>query len=58
MRDIDIVQYDDLAIVTAKIVISIVKSGRDHENEYRTTNVWIKEEGDWKRAGFHDGKIK
>ena len=25
---------------------------------YRITNVWIKEEGKWKRAAFHDGRIK
>lgn len=25
---------------------------------YRITNVWIKEGGNWKRAAFHDGRIK
>lgn len=25
---------------------------------YRITNVWIREEGKWKRAAFHDGRIK
>lgn len=28
------------------------------EAAYRITNVWIKEEGKWKRAAFHDGRIK
>jgi len=25
---------------------------------YRITNVWVKEDGKWKRAAFHDGRIK
>ena len=27
-------------------------------NAYRITNVWIREDSKWRRAAFHDGKIK
>ncbi|MGB5820669.1 MAG: nuclear transport factor 2 family protein, partial [Saonia sp.] len=49
--------YGTTAMVTAKIIVSTSKSGERRENEFRTTHLWIKENGNWKRAGFHDGKI-
>ena len=57
MKEVEIELYDDAAIVTGKIVTSSTKSGEYQENEFRITNIWVKEEGNWKRAGFHDGKI-
>ncbi len=50
--------YDNLAIVTAKISVENKKQDTVQNNEYRVTNIWVKENGIWKRAGFHDGKIK
>ena len=47
-----------MAIVTAKISFSTIKLGEQKENEFRITNVQVKEEGTWKRAGFHDTRIK
>ena len=58
MSEIEIVLYEDMAIVTGKISTSFIKSGEYLKNEYRITNVWVNEDGSWKRAGFHDGKIK
>lgn len=48
----------NLAIVTGKISVTIKKKEGIQKNEYRITNIWISESGKWKRAGFHDGKIK
>ncbi|MEM7104485.1 MAG: nuclear transport factor 2 family protein [Bacteroidota bacterium] len=50
--------YKDAAIVTAKISVDSDKEGNNSENKYRVTNFWVRENGQWKRAGFHDGKIK
>ena len=50
--------YGNMAIVTGKIVVSNKRKGEIQENEYRITNIWVNESGNWKRAGFHDGKIK
>ncbi|MCK8521638.1 nuclear transport factor 2 family protein [Aquimarina sp. D1M17] len=58
MKDTEIQLYQETAIVTSKIIVSTVKSDRLHENEFRVTNIWVLENGIWKRAGFHDGKIK
>lgn len=54
----DIQFYENLAIVTARVKVKSIKSGIEHNNEYRVTNIWIYESDQWKRAGFHDGKIK
>ena len=55
--EMEIEIYGDMAIVTGKITVSSKKKEEIQKNEYRITNVWINETGDWKRAGFHDGKI-
>ena len=54
MLDTKITQYGNMAIVTAKIITS----NNSKESAYRVTNIWIVEGGEWKRAGFHDGKIQ
>ncbi len=58
MTEVAVRQYDDIAIISAKIVTSSSKDGKVNDNEYRVTNIWVKQDGLWKRAGFHDGKIK
>lgn len=58
MSESEIEIYDDMAIVTAKISFSSIRAEEQKENEFRVTNVWVKEEGNWKRAGFHDTRIK
>ncbi len=58
MTETEVQMYDDIAIVTAKITTTSTKSGELQENEYRVTNIWVRENNLWKRAAFHDGKIK
>jgi len=58
MEETQIEMFDDMAIVTAKIRVNSTNNDQSSENEYRVTNIWVVEEGKWKRAGFHDGKIK
>lgn len=54
----EITYYGDMAIVTARVKVQTQREGEARENEFRVTNIWVYEEGTWKRAGFHDGKIK
>jgi len=58
MDDVEIEFYNNVAIVTGKIVVSNKEKGEILNNAYRITNVWVNESGNWKRAGFHDGKIE
>ncbi|MEO1484702.1 MAG: nuclear transport factor 2 family protein [Bacteroidota bacterium] len=46
------------AIVTGRVTVVVRDSLGTKENQYRITNLWVYEDGIWKRAGFHDGKIQ
>ncbi|WP_422858960.1 nuclear transport factor 2 family protein [Flagellimonas sp. S174] len=50
--------HGNSAIVTGKVTVKVKDSLGSKENQYRITNLWVYENGTWKRAGFHDGKIK
>ena len=58
MEEVEIELYGQTAIVTGKISVSNKTGDEVSRNEYRVTNIWVKETDKWKRAGFHDGKIK
>lgn len=58
LDEIEIERYGNMAIVTGKIVVTNKIKESLQKNEYRITNIWVNESGNWKRAGFHDGKIK
>lgn len=58
MNEIEIEHYENMAIVTGKVLVSNKIKGEISINEYRITNLWVHVNGGWKRAGFHDGKIK
>ncbi|MEX0315016.1 MAG: nuclear transport factor 2 family protein [Allomuricauda sp.] len=58
MSDLNVEYHANSAIVTGKVSIMYTKEGKSAENEYRITNVWVFQDEGWKRAGFHDGKIK
>ena len=58
MQETQVQIFGKTALVNTKIHVSGTKKGEAFENEYRVTNVWVKEGSEWKRAGFHDGKIR
>lgn len=58
MDQIDIVMYGTSAIVTGRVKTSSTYQENTRESEFRVTHLWIFENERWKRAGFHDGKIK
>ncbi|MEM8846783.1 MAG: nuclear transport factor 2 family protein [Bacteroidota bacterium] len=50
--------HGNSAIVTGRVTVVIKDSLGPKQNQYRITNLWVFENGTWKRAGFHDGKIQ
>ena len=46
------------SIITGKVKVVSKDSLGTKESQYRVTNIWVFKDGGWKRAGFHDGKIK
>ena len=57
MDQMEIEVYGNTAIVTGRITTSVKKMDQVMEDQYRVTHLWALEGGQWKRAGFHDGKI-
>ncbi|MEK6153811.1 nuclear transport factor 2 family protein [Flavobacteriaceae bacterium 3-367] len=58
MLDVQLTLFGEVGVVTSKISVQSTNMGAYRENEYRTTNVWVKDGKSWKRAAFHDGKIR
>ncbi|AUP78023.1 nuclear transport factor 2 family protein [Flavivirga eckloniae] len=58
LEETEIELHGNTAIVTGKVTVSNKRNNDIKKNEYRITNIWVYESGAWKRAGFHDGKIK
>ena len=58
MSEEQAVFHGHTAIVTAKISVVNEKDKILDLQAYRVTNIWVYQDGSWKRAGFHDGKIK
>ena len=58
LDDTKIEMHQNTAILTGKISVTNKNSSQITENQYRVTNIWVNESGIWKRAAFHDGKIK
>ena len=54
MDQVQIELHGNTGIVTARILAVSERDGQLSEDEYRVTNIWVKENGTWKRAGFHD----
>lgn len=50
--------YGTTSIITGKVKVISKDSLGTKESQYRVTHIWVYEDGLWKRAGFHDGKIK
>ena len=57
MDEVQIELFGSTAIVSAKITTTNKENNEVTTKEYRVTNVWVLQNGNWKRAGFHDGKI-
>lgn len=50
--------YDQSAIVTGLIEMDGMLDTISFSRKIRVSNFWIKENGQWKRAGFHDTRVE
>ncbi|HAS43990.1 MAG TPA: hypothetical protein DCS93_26165 [Microscillaceae bacterium] len=58
MSDVVIKVYGNTAVVNALITSSGIMKRKPFLSAIRCTHVWIKEGGVWKRAAFHDSKLR
>ena len=49
--------YDDTAVVHGLNISKGVFKGQSFSKKIAFTHTWIKENGKWKRASFHDSKV-
>ncbi len=49
--------HGDTAIVSARNRATGLRDGQPFSFRIRFTNVWVKQEGQWRRAAFHDSRI-
>ncbi|WP_422360620.1 nuclear transport factor 2 family protein [Reichenbachiella sp.] len=56
-KDKQLVQYDQSAYVTGIIEMDGNLNGEEFSRRIRVSHFWVQEDGQWKRAGFHDVRI-
>jgi ketosteroid isomerase-like protein len=49
--------YGDAAVVTGRNVTKGAREGKAFTTRLRFTQVWVKQSGRWRRAGFHDSAL-
>ncbi len=54
VHSLDVTMHDDAAYVTGVVRADGTRFGEAFTQNIRFTNLWIVENGQWKRAGFHD----
>jgi len=52
-EDIKVVTHGDTAVSSYRFVVRIQGDGLDIHHRYRTTNVWLKREGQWQIIAGH-----
>ena len=58
MDQIEIQKYEHTAVVAGRVASTYILDGEEKSSQFRVTHLWVVEDGIWKRAAFHDGKIK
>jgi len=50
--------YGDTAIDNITSNTKLTVDGKDRSGQYRTTIVWVKQNGQWKRVSFHSTRVQ
>ena len=51
--------YGNAAVVSYLLIVKgRDKEGKDYTNRYRNTVVWVKQQGNWRMAAIHVGRIR
>ncbi|MCP5047972.1 MAG: nuclear transport factor 2 family protein [bacterium] len=57
-EELNIEIYGNTAVVTGRNRASGIRDGKPYKLDIRFTHLWVKEDGKWKRAAFHDSPSK
>jgi ketosteroid isomerase-like protein len=56
-EDIKVVVHGDTAVTSYRFVVRIEAEAKDINRRYRTTNVWVKRQGDWQVVAAHTANL-
>jgi ketosteroid isomerase-like protein len=57
-EDLQIQVHGSVAVVTAVNISAGTRGGTPFSNRLRFTQVWLLEDGEWKRIAFHDSRVR
>lgn len=57
-EDLEMVFYQDAAVVTGRNIAQGKDADKPFSVDIRFTHLWVKQDGHWKRASFHDAPTK
>lgn len=57
-EDLEMVLYQDAAVVTGRNIAKGKDADKAFSVDIRFTHLWVKQDGQWKRASFHDAPAK
>jgi tetratricopeptide (TPR) repeat protein len=55
--DLKVMLHNDAAVVTGVVLSHGKRAGKPFQTRLRFTNVWVDQEGSWRRASFHDSAL-
>jgi hypothetical protein len=58
MEESTVDYYADAAFITGRVVLTGQRDGERIDQAYRTSQMWVIEDGRWKRAGYHETRIR
>lgn len=57
-EDLSIIIYQNSAVVTGRNIAKGISAYKPFNVDIRFTHLWVKQQGKWKRASFHDAPVK
>lgn len=57
LTELQVKLYKSTAIATGRVTATGVRDGTAWSSDVRFTNLWVMENGRWKRAAFHDAAV-
>jgi ketosteroid isomerase-like protein len=57
-EDIKVVVHGDTAVTSYRFIVRIQAEAKDINRRYRTTNVWVKRQGNWQVVAAHTANLE
>ena len=58
MTEVSYQPIGDTYLIAGKVTATTLSKGAETTKSFRVSMIWVQENGQWKRAGFHDTIIE